>query len=1193
MKKLYFIAFLFILKFGYSQNSSDRDLNFNPFSLPLNHYFVDTTVKKSVITSDGKILLIHSTPTGDKLIRMDGNLLDTSFTIGNTLLGSTSSGLIQDLLLQPDGKILVSGNFQQYNGITKRNIVRINADGALDTSFTSGAPTYVNEGAIKLALQSDGKIFVLGASTTYGNMVRLNSNGSLDATFTAPANYRIQTFTMLPDGKLLVGHGSINDAYLLNKVSRLNSNGTFDTSFPTALFTGFNNDPNLYKIFLQSDGKILIGGQFTGCNSISRRDLVRLNADGTMDASFTIGAGFTEDSGFNLDEIFDIVEQPDHKILASGTFTKFNGIARYDLIRLNQDGSLDTAYTNGYDFLNFTTINSISLFNDGKILASGSYGDYRKEVGGVVKINTDGTRDSSFNNIDKGFFNVPVKTLQFTTNGKILVGGNFHLYNGEKCYGFTRLNDDGSRDTTLNYGGQNGFEYSSNDLVNITAIVPLASGKTYIGGSFKYYNGQTLSTTNGVIRINADGTRDTTFNMVGNYDGNIMSILPRQDGSILVGGNFTVFNGNTVNALTLITATGNYWTSFNLGNYTYGACLKNQSDGKILVATGTGIKRYSQDMFVDTSLILDPSLTSITLNSCEIQPDGKILIGGKFTINGVVCSLARLLNNGTLDSTFNFSMQNSTIVVDYFAMMPDQKVMVNYKNQTTLESRLIRLNNNGSIDSSFTEQTNLSCAVSASPTGQVYLHGNIKSYQGQSARGLIRLMAENYYFINGQNKIDMNNNGCDNNDIIYPNLKVQIASTSSNFYFFANTSGDYQIGTEAGNYTITPAFENPSYFTVSPNSLSVNFPSQASPMTQNFCIAPNGVHNDLEITILPINTARPGFDAKYKLIYKNKGNQLQSGTINFTFEDALIDFVIALPGTSTQSSSSLNWDFTNLKPFESREIVVTLNLNSPIETPPLNSGNVLYYTAAIAPDVNDDRPDDNLFRFSQTVVNSLDPNDKICLEGAAITTVDVGNYVHYIIHFENSGTFAAKDITVKDSIDTNKYDINTLIPLTGSHSFITKVYDTNKVDFFFEDINLPFNDVTNDGYVAFKIKTKSNLVAGDSFSNSAAIYFDYNAAIYTNTATTLVLEPLHNQDFVLDHYITVYPNPVADHLSIAKKNAIEITAISIYNTLGQLVLVIPNARNTETIDVSTLKTGNYFMKINSDKGTTNTKFIKL
>ncbi|WP_395044525.1 T9SS type A sorting domain-containing protein [Flavobacterium sp.] len=447
-----------------------------------------------------------------------------------------------------------------------------------------------------------------------------------------------------------------------------------------------------------------------------------------------------------------------------------------------------------------------------------------------------------------------------------------------------------------------------------------------------------------------------------------------------------------------------------------------------------------------------------------------------------------------------------------------------------------------------------------------------------------------FYTIQGNTKYDQNNNGCDATDIAFPNCQINITNSTISGSLFSNNSGNYSIPVQAGTHTLSPVFENSSYFNISPTSLTVTFPTQASPYVQDFCISANGIHNDLEITILPITLARPGFNATYKIIYKNKGTQTQSGTVNLLFEDSVLDFVSSNPTVSTQTLDNLNWNFNNLQPFESREILVDLNLNSPTETPALSSGDLLSYVAQVI-GLTDETPLDNTASLRQEVVNALDPNDKTCLEGTTITPDKVGEYVHYMIRFENTGTANAQNIVVKDMIDTTKFDVSTLVPIDGSHSYVTRISETNKVEFIFENIQLPFDNVTNDGYVAFKIKTNPSLVLGDTFSNTASIYFDYNFPIITNNYTTTIAA-LSNSDFEFSTYFNLYPNPTKNTLNIQVKNTIEVSSISIYNTLGQLVLVIPNAKEVKTIDVSSLKTGTYFINLISDKGTSTAKFIK-
>lgn len=445
-----------------------------------------------------------------------------------------------------------------------------------------------------------------------------------------------------------------------------------------------------------------------------------------------------------------------------------------------------------------------------------------------------------------------------------------------------------------------------------------------------------------------------------------------------------------------------------------------------------------------------------------------------------------------------------------------------------------------------------------------------------------------FYTISGHANFDNESNGCDVFDTAVNGIKfLSISGQISGI--FISPPDFYHIDVQAGTYQLEPVLENPSYFNISPASVQVNFPTQSSPAINDFCLTPNGTHPDLEISLIPINAARPGFDANYKLKYQNKGTHTQSGTINMSFDDAILDIIDANPDTAGPSPELLVWTFTDLHPFESREINVTINLNSTVETPSINGGDILHYTATITSSQTDETPLDNTFTLSQTVVNSFDPNDKTCLEGNTITPEMIGEYVHYIIRFENTGTANAQNIVVKDMIDTAKFDVSSLIPLDGSHPFTTRITDTNKVEFIFENIQLPFDDANNDGYVAFKIKTKPTLIVGNTFSNTASIYFDYNAPIVTNTATTAI-QVLDADDFDFNTRFTLYPNPVNDILNIKSKDNAVIASLSVYNTLGQLVLTVTNP--IERINVSELATGNYMVQIVSEKGRTSSRFIK-
>lgn len=445
-----------------------------------------------------------------------------------------------------------------------------------------------------------------------------------------------------------------------------------------------------------------------------------------------------------------------------------------------------------------------------------------------------------------------------------------------------------------------------------------------------------------------------------------------------------------------------------------------------------------------------------------------------------------------------------------------------------------------------------------------------------------------FYTVKGNTKYDLNANGCDPADLNKAFQKINISGGGTTGSIIADYSGNYSIPVPAGLYTLTPVLENPTYFNISPLSSTANFPSQASPLTRDFCMTANGSHPDLEIVIIPLDSAVPGFESDYKIVFKNKGTTMQSGTIGFSFNDSVMDFMNSTVTPNSQSTGNLSWNFTGLLPFETREIKAKFEMNTPTDTPPLHDGDILHYTAQIngAPD---DTPADNTFTLNQTVVNSLDPNDKTCLEGTMIAQTQVGDYVHYLIRFENNGTANARNIVVKDVIDASKFDLSTLMPLSASHSFVTRMSGTNMAEFIFQNIQLPFDDANNDGYISFKIKTKSTLTSGDVFSNTANIYFDYNAPIITNTYTTAVRGILATAETKSDKgNLSIYPNPVPDILYI--KSGEEIIKAEIYDAAGRIM----NTKSVKSnaVNVSELAKGSYIIKLFSKDKTMVQKFIK-
>jgi uncharacterized delta-60 repeat protein len=351
-------------------------------------------------------------------------------------------------------------------------------------------------------------------NTSFNSSIISNTGYIPDGFFIGTGfNSSVNTISIQSDGKILVGgQFTTYNGVSLNRIIRLNSDGSQDTSF--VIGTGFSNTVN--TISIQSDGKILVGGSFTSYNGVSSNRIIRLNSDGSQDSSFVIGTGFNN-------TVNTITIQSDGKILVGGWFASYNGVTSNRIIRLNTDGSQDSSFVIGTGFNN--PVNTISIQSDGKILVGGQFTSYNGvSLNRIIRLNTDGSQDSSFV-IGTGFNNI-VNTITIQSDGKILVGGSFNSYNGVVSTRIIRLNSDGSNNVSIN----------SNTVANnleVKSIVIQSDGKILLCGD-KY-----------VGRLNTDGTQDISFNYYFSFNGFVNSIAIQSDGKILAGGSFDgPFNGN-------------------------------------------------------------------------------------------------------------------------------------------------------------------------------------------------------------------------------------------------------------------------------------------------------------------------------------------------------------------------------------------------------------------------------------------------------------------------------------------------------------------------------------------------------------------------------------------------------------------------------------------------------------------------
>ncbi len=339
--------------------------------------------------------------------------------------GSGANSTVFAVLPQSDGKVVIGGAYSQVNGIGRNGIARLNSNGNVDTSFDPGSGT--NSWVFSIATQTDGKVVIGGWFTQVDGVTR-------------------------------------------NFIARLNPNGSVDTSFDP----GSGANERVYAVALQSDGKIVIGGRFTQVDGVPRRNIARLNTNGSLDTSFDPGTGANN-------EIRTLAIQNDGKIVVAGAFNQVNGVTRANVARLDANGSVDLSFDPGSGTNSY--VSSLALQSDGKVVIGGNFiqidGVTRSHIG---RVNTNGSVDLSF---DPGTgANAIVYGVAVQANGKVSLGGEFIQVNGVTRDRIAQLNTDGSVELGFDPGS------GANAFVSTVAVSP---GKVILGGGFNQINGVTRS----------------------------------------------------------------------------------------------------------------------------------------------------------------------------------------------------------------------------------------------------------------------------------------------------------------------------------------------------------------------------------------------------------------------------------------------------------------------------------------------------------------------------------------------------------------------------------------------------------------------------------------------------------------------------------------------------------------------------
>ncbi len=635
-----------------------------------------------VLQSDGKILVgggfttIQSTgsdtpETVNRLARLERDgTLDAGFrpSLDNRALS---------LALEPGGGILVAGDFRLVHGTsdsadsTRTYLARFTAAGELDQGF-SPSP---NAGVAKVLLQRDGRILLggnftsvalsSGGAVSRAYVARLDQTGAVDQDFVVGLNAAVCALAVQSDNKIVIGgyftrltQSGAAASVQRNHLARVSANGDLDGTFG-------NESGTVLAAALESDGSLLLGGNFQTIGGATRLALARLKADGSLDPDFHPEL----DGSVNA-----IVVQTDGRLVVGGQFSQVGSVSRSNLARLNRDGTVDESFNPGPN----GAVSALDLQSDGRILVGGSFTTFDLDDGQNDDDDSDGTTtddtgraylaelnsSGQLTSLDLSL-NSAVTAFARQGDGRLILGGSFSSIGGETIYSVARLSSGNLVDT--------GFKPNPGGSVQTIAVQ--ADGKIVLGGSFTLIQYGADSTDDDVeryriARLNSDGSIDANFNP--GLNNSAAGLLATADNQVLVGGTFTkILSPETSwNYLARIRSDGAYDPTFTVQTddrvsgliagpngaiYVYGRFTKAYTTAGDALVTSGHVFRLTADSSLDHAYGISTSNPAgEAVLALAVQSNGRVLVGGQFEAlaGRATPHLARLYSGGTPDTSF-------------------------------------------------------------------------------------------------------------------------------------------------------------------------------------------------------------------------------------------------------------------------------------------------------------------------------------------------------------------------------------------------------------------------------------------------------------------------------------------------------------------------------------------------------------
>jgi hypothetical protein len=453
-------------------------------------------------------------------------------------------------------------------------------------------------------------------------------------------------------------------------------------------------------------------------------------------------------------------------------------------------------------------------------------------------------------------------------------------------------------------------------------------------------------------------------------------------------------------------------------------------------------------------------------------------------------------------------------------------------------------------------------------------------------------VTENYHLITGKLFIDANSNNVQ--DVGETTLlNKQVTEINTGRLGFSQNGGIYNINVlDSGNFTVSPSSIN--YYNSVPATHNAYFLGiHQIDSLNDFAFQPAGMFNDLCVTLTPMGSFRANTNANYMINYENVGTTTLNGTVIF-FPDNDVTFVSSNPTATSVTTDSISWNMGTLIPFQTGNILVTVHVNA--GTP---IGTLIKSNVRIEPVAGDNYPGCNYSYWEVYTTAPVDPN-AILIDRDTVLTTELSSppYLNYIIYFQNTGNDTAFIVRVLNNIPQT-LDVNSFELVASSHpSNINYSAASRLFTFTFDNINLPdsgANEPGSHGFIRYRIKPLSTLVAGDQIKNNAFIYFDFNQPVMTDTAVTEIVLPTGEEEFkVQSSKFKVFPNPVKDELIVSGRQSKEKGAIRIFDLYGREVFQLEtlNLELETKINVSGFSQGVYIIELQSGEPVLRGKFLK-